>query len=78
MIRRKQRWRVHQCETCERWTSAGVMVAAGQGPLQACGARHRVFKWVCADCRRNEENVRSVDQALTAWEIERGYRTAQE
>jgi hypothetical protein len=76
MVRRKQRWKVHQCETCERWTSAGVMVSAGVGPRQAGHGRHRVFKWVCDDCRRNEDNERVVDQALTAWEIERGYRAS--
>jgi hypothetical protein len=74
MIRRKQRWKVHQCETCDRWTSAGVMVRAGAGPLRAGPDRHRVFKWVCDDCLRNENNVRSVDRALTEWEIARGYR----
>jgi len=71
---RKQRWKIHQCEICERWTSSGVMVAAGHGPLQAGRHRHRVFRWVCDDCRRSRENELAVDQALMAWEIERGYR----
>jgi hypothetical protein len=74
MRRRKQRWKIHQCETCERWTSFGVMVAAGKGPLRAGRDRHRVFKWVCDDCRRARDNVLAVDEALVAWEIERGYR----
>jgi transposase-like protein len=67
MIRRKQRWKVHQCETCDRWTSAGVMVAAGNG-------RKRFYKWVCDDCQRSSDNLATVDRALTAWEISRGYR----
>jgi transposase-like protein len=67
MIPRKQRWKVHQCETCGRWRSAGVMVAAGVG-------RHRHFKWLCDDCQRSSDNLAAVDRALTAWEIERGYR----
>jgi hypothetical protein len=71
MIRRKQHWKIHQCETCERWTSAGVMVAAGTGPMRACSRRHRVFKWVCDDCQRSDENVRAVERALTLWEAER-------
>jgi transposase-like protein len=69
MIRRRQRWKVHECETCGRWKSAGVMVGAGVG-------RHRHFKFVCNDCKRSSDNVRAVDQALSAWEIERGYRTS--
>jgi hypothetical protein len=69
MIKRKQRWKVHECETCGRWTSAGLMVAAGSG-------RSRYFKWVCDDCQRSSDNVLAVDRALTAWEIERGYRAS--
>ena len=68
--------RVHQCEICERWTSFGVMTTAGEGPLRASGWRHRVFRWVCSDCERNQENVVAVDRALTQWEIDRGYRAA--
>jgi hypothetical protein len=76
MIRRKQRWKIHRCETCERWTSGGVMVVAGEGPMRACRRRHRVFRWVCDDCQRSRENLQAVDGALTAWEIERGYRAS--
>lgn len=43
------------------------MVAAGERP-------HRFYKWLCDDCERESDNVRAVDRALTAWEIERGYR----
>jgi len=52
------------------------MVSAGSGPKRAGRERHRVFKWVCDDCRLSAENERAVDRALTAWEIERGYRVS--
>jgi hypothetical protein len=70
---RKQRWKIHQCETCERWTSAGVMVSAGEGSHRPGSHRHRVYKWLCDDCKRSGDNLRAVDQALAAWEVERGY-----
>jgi hypothetical protein len=66
MRRRKQRWKVHECETCGLWTSGGVMVAAGRG-------RSRQFKWVCDACKLVDDNVLAVGRALRLWEIERGF-----
>lgn len=66
--------KVHQCERCERWTSWGEMVSAGIGAHRFGHDRHRRYVWLCSDCKRSSDNVRAIDRALTAWEIERGYR----
>ena len=64
MIRQKQRWKVHQCEFCQRWRSDGQMIAAGEG-------RRRYYKFVCRECQRSGENQRILDQALRRRELER-------
>ena len=73
MIRRKIKVKIHQCEICDRWRASGMMISAGSGPMRAGRFRHRVFKWVCADCQRNQENVQSVYAALSRWEKDHDY-----
>lgn len=58
------RWKVHECSSCGRWRSDGVMLSAGHG-------RHRYFQFVCAVCRSSRDNERSVEIALERWEEER-------
>ena len=69
MRKQRQRWKVHECEVCGRWRNTGVMVGAGVG-------HHRHFKFVCIDCKRSRDNELALDRALTAWEIEKGYRAS--
>jgi len=66
------RLKIHECEICDRWRASGMMIFAGTGPMKAGERRHRVFKWVCSDCQANEDNVHSVDAALSRWEKDRG------
>lgn len=69
MIPQRQKWKVHQCEVCERWRSGGVMISAGVG-------RRRRHEWVCDDCKRGRDNLAAIDAALTAWEVSRGFRAS--
>jgi hypothetical protein len=65
-MRKRQRWKVHQCSVCERWTADGRMYSAGYG-------NHLLHKFMCTGCRQIHRNERQLLFALAQWELDHDF-----
>jgi hypothetical protein len=62
-MRKRLKWKIHQCSICEVWTADGRMHQAGYG-------KHLLHKFICSDCRQDNSNERRLLLALSQWELD--------